>query len=281
MNTPTVTTTAPTSTLVATIDTRLTLRGDMPAGLLWALIRLFTLDNPAYSEAEKYGRSTAEIAPTLTYYRITPDGDLVVPRGALLQVYRLCQAYNVNVSWDRQTHVGPAVTFEKHVSLSVAQDHAVQNVLGQRMATLVAPAGGGKTRMAMAVIEARQQPALILVHTRELQAQASRTAQDVLGLSADEIGLIGDGNYSIGPRLTIALVQTLANGVPDELRFHVGLVILDEAHHAPAATFAGVISQFPARYLLALTATPERRDGMGAVMQWYLGSDYHWNRIVR
>jgi superfamily II DNA or RNA helicase len=48
-------------------------------------------------------------------------------------------------------------------------------------------------------------------------------------------------------------------------------VVLDEAHHAPAETFAAVVAQFPARYLLGLTATPYRRDGLDQVIGWHLG----------
>jgi superfamily II DNA or RNA helicase len=41
-----------------------------------------------------------------------------------------------------------------------------------------------------------------------------------------------------------------------------GLVVLDEAHHCPAASFTEVLQAFPARHRYGLTATPERADGL-------------------
>jgi len=48
-------------------------------------------------------------------------------------------------------------------------------------------------------------------------------------------------------------------------------VVVDECHHAPADTFSRVVGQLPARYLLGLSATPYRRDGLDAVISFYLG----------
>ncbi len=124
--------------------------------------------------------------------------------------------------------------------------------------------------MSMALIARRQQPALLIVHTRELAHQAMARAVAVLGLDEAEIGLVGDGQCRVGERLTVALVQTLARGIPSAL-LQVGHVIVDEAHHIAAEQMAAVVSQFPAQYILGLTATPYRRDGLGRVIHFYLG----------
>jgi len=51
----------------------------------------------------------------------------------------------------------------------------------------------------------------------------------------------------------------------------VGFVIADECHHLPAEQMATVIGQFPATYLLGLTATPFRRDRLDQVIFWHVG----------
>ena len=38
-------------------------------------------------------------------------------------------------------------------------------------------------------------------------------------------------------------------------------IVVDEAHHAPASSYAGVFNGFAPKVLLGLTATPERMDG--------------------
>lgn len=53
-----------------------------------------------------------------------------------------------------------------------------------------------------------------------------------------------------------------ADAMLQELFETVGCVVLDEAHHGVAKTFAYVVSRFRARHRLAVTATPYRADGL-------------------
>jgi len=135
---------------------------------------------------------------------------------------------------------------------------------------LEAPAGSGKTVMGLVAIARRGQPALWLTHTKELARQAVQRACVVLGLEPSKIGFIGDGECRIGERLTVALVQTLARGVPPAL-LQVGHVVVDECHHVVAVQMAVVVSQIPAKYVAGLSATVYRRDRLDAVIHFYLG----------
>jgi superfamily II DNA or RNA helicase len=49
------------------------------------------------------------------------------------------------------------------------------------------------------------------------------------------------------------------------------LLIVDEAHHAPAQGYFHALGRLHYDYSLALTATPTRVDGLGEVVQWLLG----------
>ncbi|MBN8194735.1 DEAD/DEAH box helicase family protein, partial [Bacillus sp. NTK074B] len=44
-------------------------------------------------------------------------------------------------------------------------------------------------------------------------------------------------------------------------RDHFDYIVVDEFHHAAASTYQKLISHFTPRFLLGLTATPDRRDG--------------------
>ncbi len=256
--------------IVLTVAGEITIDADMPLALRCAIIEALTLDNPLFLESEQRGRDTRDLEPELCYYRHAPDGGLVVPRGAGRLVQALCAEHDMVCEIVDATHAAPPATFEERVTLSPAQERAVGQVLARRIGVLEAPAGSGKTIMAMALIARRQQPALIIVHTKELAHQAIARAVAVLGLDEAEIGLVGDGCATIGQRLTVGLVQSLARGIPPAL-LDVGHVIVDEAHHAPAALCAAVVSQFPARFVTGLTATPFRRDKLDAVIAWYVG----------
>jgi superfamily II DNA or RNA helicase len=48
-------------------------------------------------------------------------------------------------------------------------------------------------------------------------------------------------------------------------------VVVDEAHHLCARTFSKSMAMFPGRFRLGLTATPDRRDGLGFALHYFLG----------
>jgi superfamily II DNA or RNA helicase len=263
-------TTVPTS-VALTAGAAVTIDVAAPLRLRQAIMQALTIENPAYREAEKHGYDTRELEPWLCYYSHTSDGALVVPRGAGRLICALCDAHEIPYRIVDATHEAAPVYFEERVTLSLAQERAVGEVLQRRIGVLEAPAGAGKTVMAMALIARRRQPTLIIVHTKELAAQAIARAVVVLGLDEEQIGLVGDGHCTVGQKLTVGLVQTLARGIPPALR-DVGNVVVDECHHTPAEHMATVIGQFPARYVLGLSATPYRRDKLDRVINFYLGS---------
>ena len=67
--------------------------------------------------------------------------------------------------------------------------------------------------------------------------------------------------------------------------FDVGafdMVIVDEAHHTPAATWAGLLDRLRPKQLLGLTATPERADGRDPERHFprpWVGNLRVWNAI--
>lgn len=59
-------------------------------------------------------------------------------------------------------------------------------------------------------------------------------------------------------------------GISD-LIANYGHVIVDECHHAPAVSFEKVMKEVRARYILGLTATPWRRDGLQRLLHFQCG----------
>ena len=127
------------------------------------------------------------------------------------------------------------------------------------------------TRIGMGAIAKLRTPTLILVHTLDLAEQWLGELKDKLGLDA---GLIGDGEERSAP-VTVAVIQALVRWEPAKLDAFLGgfgLLILDEAHHVAASTFHSVVDRCPARYRLGLTATPDREDGLTALLELFLGA---------
>lgn len=124
------------------------------------------------------------------------------------------------------------------------------------------PTGTGKT-VVFAELVRRQQTngggrALIVAHRTELLEQARNKLRDVGVWAALEKA----EHRSRTERVVVASVQTLKGKRlrrfrPDEF----DTIIVDEAHHATAASYRGILEYFKTALVLGVTATPDRADG--------------------
>ena len=112
--------------------------------------------------------------------------------------------------------------------------------------------------MALYILAQRKQPALIIVHTADLARQWSERIESFLNIPVKEIGRIGGGKKKIGEKITVALVQSLYK-CAETVAPQVGHLIVDECHRTPSRTFTDAVTEFDARYMLGLSATPWRR----------------------
>ncbi len=234
---------------------------DAPPDVAARLQDRATFRNPEHRKRERLGLSTWGVPPDLLLWR-AEGGALVLPRGLLGEVRRA--APNIILADSRLT-LG-AVDFRWRGALRPEQKQAAGAAFHAEGGVVVGPCGSGKTEMGLACIAAWRQSTLWIVHTNDLARQALERAQSLFGLPADAFGMIGDGRYQVGTRLTVATVQTLVRRDLGALSGYFGAIVLDEAHHAPASTFLHVLQAFPARFRLGLTATPDRADGLGGAM---------------
>ncbi|MGB9825499.1 MAG: DEAD/DEAH box helicase [Desulfofundulus sp.] len=230
------------------------------------------LPNPAYEDAVKYDRSTRRIPKNIVLWEYDRNtGVLSLPRGYAGRLLKLLKQYNIPYLLHDKRAVLPPVNFGSRIVLRDYQVPAVDAMLKATQGVLQAPAGSGKTQMGLEVIARVEQPALWLTHTRDLAEQAADRAMQVLGISREEIGMLGAGRESVGPRLTIGIVQKMIQMDLDELAAMWGCVVIDECHHSPASTWSAVINRLPARHRYAVTATFERADGLEVITEKVIG----------
>ncbi len=75
-----------------------------------------------------------------------------------------------------------------------------------------------------------------------------------------------------GKNIVIAMLQSVCSrNYSSDILKGFGLLIVDEAHHEAAACFSQAMLMVNCTYVLALTATPERKDGMQYINEWFLG----------
>jgi superfamily II DNA or RNA helicase/diadenosine tetraphosphate (Ap4A) HIT family hydrolase/HKD family nuclease len=133
---------------------------------------------------------------------------------------------------------------------------------GKNRGLVVLATGLGKTYLSAFDFKAMGgERALFVAHREEILEQAKDSWQRVF---PDKLA----GTYRGGKRekevdLLFASVQTLARSahLAQFLPHHFDYIVVDEFHHAAAATYRKILGHFAPRFLLGLTATPERMDG--------------------
>jgi superfamily II DNA or RNA helicase len=138
-------------------------------------------------------------------------------------------------------------------------------------ALLVMPTGTGKTVTAGLVIQAAQRQfpgkqALFIAHREELIEQAYNTFSGLFGYrTAIEQAGMREADYypqhGAHPEVVVATVQTLQGlRLRAKKRDRFGVIIVDEAHHAPAPSYRAVLDWFEGHKLLGITGTADRAD---------------------
>ena len=246
---------------------------DIPQHFEKEIRQKLTIKNPAYLDAVRMGRWTGDMEEYLHRYEIT-DGALSAPRGFTRTVAAMADQHNVPFECIDNTRELPPVDFKFNGKLRPYQERAATTVLRRRFGVAQMPTGAGKTVVALHIIAKRGQPALIIVHTKELLNQWVDRIETFLGIPKKEIGVIGNGQKRIGEKITVACVQSLYK-CADEVSQHIGFLIVDEAHRAPSRVFTEAVTAFDSKFMLGLTATAYRRDGLDNLIEWYLGERVH------
>jgi len=246
------------------------LEADLPPETVKRIEADLTLPNPKWEQVEKYNRSRRRnFQPEMLAFFQRSNGVLILPRGYINHLLGRLGTLPYMVV-DRTRTLDP-VDFGFRARLHPYQLAAVRDLTARRFGVLEAPPGAGKTVIALDIIARRRQPALVVVHTKELMYQWHRRALEFLNACDDDIGLVGDGRKDIGRKLTIAIINSLYR-VMDEVKPTIGHLIVDECHHTPARTFTEVVGRLDASFMLGLSATPYRRDKLTRLIYFYLGT---------
>ena len=129
--------------------------------------------------------------------------------------------------------------------------------------------GGGKTVCALYIASRLRLPTLVIVHNTFLRDQWIERAKAFLPKA--RIGRIQADVCELGD-ITIAMLQTLSmKELPAETFKSIGLVVVDECHHIASEVFSQAIPKLTSKYMLGLSATPSRKDGLMNVAHWLLG----------
>jgi superfamily II DNA or RNA helicase len=137
-----------------------------------------------------------------------------------------------------------------------------------RRGVVVLPTGAGKTLVALMAIARCRTWTLVVVPTVDLLTQWRRALLRVLHAPVEHVGTFGGGKQELRP-VTVITYDSAAIHTRQLNRF--GLLIFDEAHHLPAASYRLAAEGAVAPYRLGLSATPERSDGLEVDLDGLVG----------
>lgn len=158
---------------------------------------------------------------------------------------------------------------DKRIQPNEMQKKAIENlhnlrVLGKNKALLVSATGTGKTYLsAFDVAQVNPKRMLFLVHRRNIAQKAMESYQTILS-NKKEFGLYSGSTKDTNADYIFSTVQTfsreehLAKFPPNYFDY----IVIDETHRASATSYQKIMNHFKPAFLLGMTATPERTDGL-------------------
>jgi len=131
--------------------------------------------------------------------------------------------------------------------------------------------GGGKTVLSLYIVSLLKKKTIVVVHKDFLMTQWRDRILEFLPEA--KIGKIQQNTIDIENKdIVLAMVQSLSMKEYDKNVFtSFGLAIFDECHHLGAEVFHKSMGKVASKYMLGLSATPNRKDGLRKVFEWYIG----------
>ena len=272
---PAITGPLPTSLTLTLADRLYVERSALPQPLLNRLIRLAAFANPAFYKAQAMRLSVRDKPRVIGCAENFPQ-HIALPRGCLEPALALLQELRIGWELVDERQNGSPLELVFTGQLRGDQETAIDAMLRHDIGVLQAPTAFGKTVVAAAILARRGVNTLVLVHRAELLRQWQERLQAFLDIAPEAIGCIGGGKAKPTGQLDIAVMQSLARkGEVNPVVQRYGQVIVDECHHIAAASFERILRQVKARYVMGLSATLVRRDGLQPILFMQCGPIRH------
>ena len=260
------------------------------------LMRLATFSNKDFYKQQAMHRLIWGI-PRLITAAEDRGNYLAIPRGCEKAMVDLFQERNIPYAIEDRTTTGTPIDVSFVGKLWPDQQPAADAILKGNLGVLSATTAFGKTVVGAWVIAERKVNTLVLVDRESLMQQWAERLEQFLLLpepvpavdpnakpkrgrkpkavtDPSPIGQIGGGVNRPTGVVDVATFQSLwdkKTGQVNPIIRNYGMVIVDECHHVAADVFQQVAKEADARYLLGLSATPNRQDGKGPLVRFILG----------
>jgi superfamily II DNA or RNA helicase len=158
--------------------------------------------------------------------------------------------------------------FKNSIEPNAMQTTALSNLAnirseGKNKALIISATGTGKTFLAAFDAQSQQPKRLLfVVHRLNIAKKAMKTFEEVFSRQKS-MGIYSGNKRELDKDFLFSTVQTISK--LEHLKVfepnHFDYIIIDESHRAGAQSYNNLIEYFSPRFLLGMTATPERTDG--------------------
>lgn len=143
------------------------------------------------------------------------------------------------------------------------------------------PCGYGKTFMALNLAVKLKRRFLIIVDKEFLMNQWKAEIENFI--QGARVGILQANKVQMDSEkydVTICMIQTICRReFPNGFFDQYGFTIFDECHHLGAAYFCNALRKIQTRWMLGLSATPDREDGLTCVFEAFLGEPVYKNTL--
>lgn len=163
---------------------------------------------------------------------------------------------------------------------SIINDCINKYELGKNKILIEMATGLGKTYTAALIVKelikksGEKNRVLFLAHQIEILQQSVTSFKNVFGIGNYSFSGCFAGSYPEDTDFIFATFDTLYSKMDFLSKFHFDIIIVDEAHHTPAKTYAEVVNYFTPKLLIGLSATPNRMDNKD-VFAFFGGAEGH------
>jgi len=227
--------------------------------------------NSEYIIKQKIGRSAYGVQKFFNLIKETNE-TVMLPRGFLSKLLDFCTESKIDYEVIDGRKKLENIKFNSKIKLKDEQKKVIDICEHKQEGIIVAPPGFGKTILGIELIARKCQPALIIVHRKQIFNQWVERIQDFMGIAKKDIGQISAGKKKVSRYITVAMIQSLAKfqGLK-AISESFGTIIIDECHHIPAKSFRQTIVNFNPYYIFGLTATPKRKYNDEKLIFLYIG----------
>jgi superfamily II DNA or RNA helicase len=137
-------------------------------------------------------------------------------------------------------------------------------------ALLISATGTGKTYLSAFDVKAyNPKKFLFIVHRRNIAENAMKSFKKIFG-DCRSMGIYSGNEREIDADFIFSTIQTISR---DEHlhqfdQRHFDYIVIDETHRAGAESYQKILNHFKPKFLLGMTATPERTDGFDIFSQF-------------